>query len=75
MVMIGIRKDDATAGVCFLLQSWWHSKFLLEVLARYLASASAGGIVNLANKPDLRRLPEGTILSTDTMTMKDKDYT
>jgi hypothetical protein len=70
--MSGIRKDEATPGVCFLLQNWWHSKFLVEVLAEYLASAC--DIVNLVNKPDLKKATtEGTILSTDSMTMKDND--
>jgi hypothetical protein len=68
----GIRKDEAPRGVCFLLQNWWHSKFLVKVLAGYLASA--GGIVTLVNKPDLKKATtEGTILSTDSMTMKDND--
>ena len=40
IVLIGSRKD-VTHGVGFLHQNWWHSKFFVEVSAKYLASAGA----------------------------------
>ena len=40
MVVIGYRQED-NGDYVFLLQNWWHNRYLIEVSEAYLAQSGA----------------------------------